>query len=495
MFDVVEKHRGLFKILLALIALSLVTFTAHSFSQAGENYVVSIGDEPITLQSISRLMRQRNIQENAETRKEVLNALMQQKYLINGAKDFGVSASDDRVKQIITSEPVFQDNGTFSKQKYNEYLRSINISEQEFVDELKKDIYLKNVIRLFENAPVSTQQTKAIVQTYNSPRHVQTLIFKPEKYISNSPIADDELQKFYQTKQDKYKLEQAIKFDYIRIGVAELAQQQTVTDEEIKAKVDKELSAQETAQVKQQIQLEKAMRTLAVLRENMSETAFNESKDLTAVAKVANSSIQKYAEWASKDELIAAGVPEQLVTALFSDDVLVKHNNSDVIEHNGNLWVAHISDVREAKTPKLEEIKATVEKDFRLEQAIAQAKSDSEAILQKLQKGEDVAGLKWTVEEKVLPAQVQMVLSPADFDLFMASKPVDNKPAYFASRDAGVVIFRINKIEAPIENADELLQAKIQLMKIASLANQEDYLRYLQRVVKTKNGRQNINDD
>ena len=85
MFDVVEKHRGLFKILLALIALSFVTFTAHSFSQAGGDYIVDIGGVPVSKQEMDKLIRNNNLQPTPETQKQAYASLVNQAYILNAA--------------------------------------------------------------------------------------------------------------------------------------------------------------------------------------------------------------------------------------------------------------------------------------------------------------------------------------------------------------------------------------------------------------------------
>ena len=173
MFDVVEKHRGLFKILLALIALSFVTFTAHSFSQAGGDYIVDIGGVPVSKQEMDKLIRNNNLQPTPETQKQAYASLVNQAYILNAANQLGVSASDERVKKLITDIPYFHENGAFSKAKLDAYLSQAGLSEAAFVENFRKDIRSQSMAALFTSpTPVADVQAKQVLQILGANRVV-----------------------------------------------------------------------------------------------------------------------------------------------------------------------------------------------------------------------------------------------------------------------------------------------------------------------------------
>ena len=216
MFDVVEKHRGLFKILLALIALSFVTFTAHSFSTAGGDYIVNIGGVPVSKQEMDKLIRNNNWQPTPDVQKKAYASLVNQAYILNAANQLGVSASDERVKKLITDIPYFHENGAFSKAKLDAYLSQAGLSEAAFVENFRKDIRSRSTAELFTSiAPVSDVQAKQVLQMLGANRVVQTAAFKPQN-AADLTVADKDLSDFFQKNKAKYQLPAAVKFDFVR---------------------------------------------------------------------------------------------------------------------------------------------------------------------------------------------------------------------------------------------------------------------------------------
>lgn len=500
MFDVVEKHRGLFKILLALIALSFVTFTAHSFSQAGGDYIVDIGGVPVSKQEMDKLIRNNNLQPTPETQKQAYASLVNQAYILNAANQLGVSASDERVKKLITDIPYFHENGSFSKAKLDAYLSQAGLSEAAFVENFRKDIRSQSMAALFTSpTPVADVQAKQVLQILGANRVVQTAAFKPQN-TADLAVEDKDLSDFFQKNKAKYQLPAAVKFDFVRVDSNDLAAKQTVSDEEIaaasaKAKTD-ENPEPNTDEIRQALQLEKAKRALAVLKENMSETAFNENSDLNATAKIAGVEVQHQSEWLSAEDAKAAGLPEKVVEALFSDDVMKQGNNSDAIDDNNAVWVVRVVETRDATLPELAAIKEQVTADYKAQKSQEMALNQAKDALAKLQKGETVADLSWDAEQKIALAQAQMFFPPATFRQFADAKPSDNKPAYILAEDLPEpMLIKINAIEEAVIDPAALEQVKIQLMQGKSLANSEDALNYLKRTVKVKAGHQKLDGE
>lgn len=500
MFDVVEKHRGLFKILLALIALSFVTFTAHSFSQAGGDYIVDIGGVPVSKQEIDKLIRNNDWQPTPDVQKKAYASLVNQAYILNAANQLGVSASDERVKKLITDIPYFHENGAFSKAKLDAYLSQAGLSEAVFVENFRKDIRSQSMAALFTSpTPVADVQAKQVLQILGANRVVQTAAFKPQN-TADLTVEDKDLSDFFQKNKAKYQLPAAVKFDFVRVDSNDLADKQTVSDEEIaaasaKAKTD-ENPEPNTDEIRQALQLEKAKRALAVLKENMSETAFNENSDLNATAKIAGVEVQHQSEWLSAEDAKAAGLPEKVVEALFSDDVMKQGNNSDAIDDNNAVWVVRVVETREATLPELAAIKEQVTADYKAQKSHEMALNQAKDALAKLQKGETMSDLAWDAEQKIALAQAQMFFPPATFRQFADAKPSDNKPAYILAEDLPEpMLIKINAIEEAVIDPAALEQVKIQLMQGKSLANSEDALNYLKRTVKVKAGHQKLDGE
>ncbi len=501
MFDIVEKHRGFFKILLILIALSFVTFTAHSFSQAGGDYIAKINDQTITQQDVDRMIRTNQMPADVQTQKQVYEALLQQAYLVSGARSLGVSANPEHLKNIIMNEKIFHEDGVFSQKKFNEFLQNINMSESMFLDTLRKDVYMQSISSLFnETSPVADVQVEQMAKIAGAVRKVQIAMFKDEDYVKKIDVNDADIEKFYLENQAHYKKPLAVKFDYVKVAATDLADKQTISDEEMQMALSKfNIKEAETdnaikEDLRNQLKLDKAKRALLIMKDNLAETAFNESKNLDAAAKVAGVSVSHQTQWVSKGELENISLPEKLSDELFVDDVLRQGNNSDVIEADDALWVVRVVEIREEESPNLDDIKATIEQDFRSQKARQLAQEDAQNILDKLQKGEDVE-VNWQPEMPFVINQLDLQILD-DLKQVLYAKPEDGKPVFLMFHSMPVVtLMRVNSIEETAFSEQQKVMLKMQLAQKNAASNLSDYYRYLQRTVKVQKGHQKIGSE
>ena len=150
MFHSIEKYRTPAQVLLGLIALTFVGFGVSTVSHPGSDYIVQVGDEKISDHSINTAMQN----------------LLQRAYLKQGAKLMGISVSQEQIKQIIVDDPNFHDaGGKFSHALLSQYLSQRHMSEDQFVEEIRDQFALQNLVNLVQNGVlVSDAQAEQLVK-------------------------------------------------------------------------------------------------------------------------------------------------------------------------------------------------------------------------------------------------------------------------------------------------------------------------------------------
>ena len=99
MFDIVQKYSTASKIVLGIIGLTFVVaggVVAGSGAVSGDNYLVKVGEQPVTLEKLREIAKQRDGEITDQVQKDILLALTQQAYLLEGAKRMGVVVSDEQ---------------------------------------------------------------------------------------------------------------------------------------------------------------------------------------------------------------------------------------------------------------------------------------------------------------------------------------------------------------------------------------------------------------
>ena len=236
MFAAVEKFSGPAKILLGLIALTFVGFGASSVSSSSSDYIVKIGDRPITVQEVQRALQNAQASGNQNaTEQAILQALQERAYLLEGAKLLGIGVSKEKLKQQIVAMPAFQENGSFSQKKFNDYLKQIGLSEDQFVAEEQENILLQNLMNLgAEGSIISDSQAGELLKLTQSARMVRSVTFNPQQFLSQVNTGDEALTAFYNEKKADYLIPEAVKFQYAVLSLQDLAAKQTVSEQELK---------------------------------------------------------------------------------------------------------------------------------------------------------------------------------------------------------------------------------------------------------------------
>lgn len=243
MFAAMEKYRTLAQVLLGAVGLSFVGFGFVGLEGlGGKNYIAKIGDEVITRNDLDRAMRG---EANAD-REQVFQRLLSQAYLFEGAKQLGIVISDEQIKQDIVDTPQFHNaQNQFDPQLFQNFLQSSGLSEQQFMDERRRELTFSALLATLNANISSDQQVQAFINQQLSPRMVRRAGLSVEDFASKVKVSDAELQKFYHANQGSYTLPQAVQFEYLRLTPQDLMKKQSVSEEEIQQELAQIGSAQQ----------------------------------------------------------------------------------------------------------------------------------------------------------------------------------------------------------------------------------------------------------
>ena len=243
MFDIVQKYSTASKIVLGIIGLTFVVaggVVAGSGAVSGENYLVKVGDQPVTLEKLREIAKQRDGEITDQVQKDILLALTQQAYLLEGAKRMGVVVSDEQLKKIIMQQTVFQENGVFKESLYKDYLAKNNLKEEAFLDSLRSDFSLQAVFNLIQSSQIiADSQIEQAIHLFEAPRTIRTYTFSQNQFFDKVDTSDKALQAYYDGHKKDFIQAQGLKFDFIVLNGNDVIKQIQVSDAEAKAYFDK----------------------------------------------------------------------------------------------------------------------------------------------------------------------------------------------------------------------------------------------------------------
>ncbi len=193
-----------------------------------------------TLQQYQRQMRQPFTNEQARAiglDRQVLQRLISEAALDEEARKLGLNISDDALRNLITSNPAFQDkSGAFDPQRFASLLRDNDLNEQGYVSDLRKA-----ALRQFVFAALSTgltapkAETKAEADYEGQTRSVDYFVL-PVAAAGDIPApSENTLKAFYNDRKSSYRAPEFRSMNVVALEPQTLANPAEVSDADAKA--------------------------------------------------------------------------------------------------------------------------------------------------------------------------------------------------------------------------------------------------------------------
>lgn len=250
MFEYIHNNRKLVQFFLALITLPFAFFGIESFvsSSAGGNAVATVGSIKISQQELQAALREQQerlrqqfgrdmpaaMMESPEVRRAVLENLITQRTLTQHAIKSHLAVGDAQLGEAIQSIPAFQDDGKFSRARYDAYVAGQGLSPQEFERRLRQEIMLQQALgAVREGTLTSNTSVDRWIAALQEVREISEAQLKPEQFIGQVKLAADASKKFYDANLKLFEAPEQLRAEYLVLSQEALAAQITVSDKEI----------------------------------------------------------------------------------------------------------------------------------------------------------------------------------------------------------------------------------------------------------------------
>jgi hypothetical protein len=165
MLKVMRKHAKYFYVLFFIVILSFLFWGIGTVDKTGKGEIVAeIGKHKITVQdywrsyeNVDRFYREiykdkfdEAMEKKLNLKEKVLDSMIQEQVLLIAAKEEGMSISDGELQDAITHEPAFLRNGVFDKDVYQNRLRLMRITVEEYEHSKRQELLLNKMRHLIE---------------------------------------------------------------------------------------------------------------------------------------------------------------------------------------------------------------------------------------------------------------------------------------------------------------------------------------------------------
>jgi peptidyl-prolyl cis-trans isomerase D len=180
--------------------------------------------------------------ETMEKKREVLDALIDQRVLRMASERTGLAIGNEQVKEFIASIPQFQVDGKFNLQRYQLSLASMNPARtpKQFEEEIRQSLQQSLIAsRLQGSAFLTNGETQRLLGLLTEKRDISFLNLPPPP-ADTAPVSAADIAKWYKDNQEDFRAPETVTLEYVEIdgnslpvpSVADLGALQTRFDQE-----------------------------------------------------------------------------------------------------------------------------------------------------------------------------------------------------------------------------------------------------------------------
>lgn len=226
-----QRHK---KYLIITIWISTIAFIGAGFVGWGQysygdkaGAIAKVGDIEISQgelqKTYSRLYAQYNKvfqgnfdEEKAKQfglQKQALQQLVQQALVLNLAKSYDLTVSDEEVVNVLKSQKVFYKEGVFDKNVYKQVLSQNRLTAKEYEKELKKELLIEKLFTLLP-VEVSENEKNVVATMLKIADKINYKVLTLDDVKVN--VTDDKLKEFWNNMKNNFKTEVVYNIRYLK---------------------------------------------------------------------------------------------------------------------------------------------------------------------------------------------------------------------------------------------------------------------------------------
>ena len=255
MFDWIQNNKRFSQGVLALIILPFAFFGLDSYFRSSDasTPVATVGGQHITQQEFNIALRERQeslqsmsggridpaMLDSPELRFGIAESLVNQRIMLQQAARINLTVTDQQLRAMLEQAPVFQENGKFSMDLYNQYLKTRNKSVVDFENELRRDLVMRQLDDAYsESNFLPRSVVQRLVKLMETQREASTYTYAPAAYESKAAVEDGAAKKYYASRADEFRIAEQIRVEYTMLSIDALLPATTIDPEEVKKAFD-----------------------------------------------------------------------------------------------------------------------------------------------------------------------------------------------------------------------------------------------------------------
>jgi len=393
MFDFVYRKKRMVQVILALITLPFAFFGVDYYFRGGgsASEIARVGGETISQAEFANAisdqqdrMRQSagkdydpTVFSNPEVRYSMLEQLIGQRVLEQQVRRGNLRVFDAQLAQFIGELAPFQEDGKFSRARYEQLLISQNMTPLAFEQRVRQELTVAPLQEPIANGNITAMSN---VQRYlallDQQRQVAVATVPADAYLKDVKIDDVAVKAFYDANQGVFQVPDEVKLEYLVLTPDSLMGQITVDPAEVKKQYDDNVKQYTKAEERQ------ASHILIAVKPDATDADKAAAKQKAeALAASARKTPAKFAELAKQNSQDPGSAGQGGDLGSFArdgsmvkpfEDAVFSGKQGDIVgpvQTDFGWHIIRITAVKPGKTQSLDEAKPQIEQDLKRQKA------------------------------------------------------------------------------------------------------------------------------
>ena len=167
-------------------------------------------------------------------KQQVLNQMIQEQVMQQGAKEAGLIVGSDEVRKVIQGMDAFREDGIFKLDRYKKLLTSSRMTTADFENSVRTDLLHTKILRhLSRFARISDSELKDRFAFDNDQLKLEYVAFSADGFRTSGPVAEEALNLFFAGSKQAYLTEPQVKLRYLTFLNAQALAGVQVSEQEI----------------------------------------------------------------------------------------------------------------------------------------------------------------------------------------------------------------------------------------------------------------------
>ncbi len=215
----------------------------------GGDTIATVGGSRVSQGDFDQAMRQQqetlqaqfgrnwdsSLMENPEIRRSVLERVINDRLVVLGAERAGVKIDDKQLAERIASEPAFQEDGKFSRPRYEAFARAQGYSVVGLDERIREDMRLQRYRDSIVQSVIIPRSTlDGFIRLSEQSREVSMIQVTPEAFLASVKPTEEQVRAYYESKSQEFAVPEQVRVEYVELSVDSLAAKTPVDPEEVK---------------------------------------------------------------------------------------------------------------------------------------------------------------------------------------------------------------------------------------------------------------------